>query len=478
MARCRRGAASFTRIVDPSAGFAPQAIGAAFLKQWALHGAEILPRGADSPECPITLERIKSPVLLSDGSLYEEDAILRWLGEHDTAPCTNLPLQNKKVLRLKPLRRVVEHVLFDSGVGDSTGLGALRTAIDAAIVAPVVSWGTSLHYLEGCMERLAAELSVQKGVLIVAEEAASQLRSKMRVHEKQIVSAQRQWRLHRRRRVVISALRLQTAARVFLARRFVVSIHSLHKVAQASIVDDDAVRPNSSTKYPCEGNLPDGNILKDGTLQLLSDLTPDGRNKELFLCRRCGFVAGHHMWYQARNRNGPLQHFRCRRCFTEYYPWKRDSRLCRFNKVLVNVNPANPDELIATPAWWDEDVEEAFINCVKEVLLKIHSGSIEISEVKYNNITKFVSEKILASYCQSTTFEKVAVPAPLKERICELHECKNYAHCDIKPDEVEGFFFKNHMLVTEDQIFKDVDMLCNEIASCFRVSEPFRRRCW
>ena len=191
MARCRRGAASFTRIVDPSAGFPPQAIGAAFLKQWVLHGAEILPRGADPPECPITLERIESPVLLSDGSLYEEDAILRWLREHDTAPCTNLPLQEKIILKLKPLRTVVEHVLFDSSVTHNTGLGALRTAIDAAIVAPVMSWGTSLHYLECCMEQLASELSVLQGVLIVAEEAATRLRSKMRVHEKRIVSAQR-----------------------------------------------------------------------------------------------------------------------------------------------------------------------------------------------------------------------------------------------------------------------------------------------
>ena len=66
-------------------------------------------------------------------------------------------------------------------------------------------------------------------------------------------------------------------------------------------------------------------------------------------------------------------------------------------------------------------------------------------------------------------FEKVAVPGPWKERICNLHDCKNYAHCTIEPDEVEGFFFKKHMEVTEEQIFKDFDVLCNEITSCLNM---------
>ena len=60
----------------------------------------------------------------------------------------------------------------------------------------------------------------------------------------------------------------------------------MRTAAQASDVDDDAVRPNASMKYPCEGNLPDGQILKDETLQFLSDLISDGRNKESFR-RRC-----------------------------------------------------------------------------------------------------------------------------------------------------------------------------------------------
>ena len=218
-----------------------------------------------------------------------------------------------------------------------------------------------------------------------------------------------------------------------------------------------------------ECDLPHGEVLKDGTLQFLSDLTPDGKNKELFLCRRCGFVAGNHVWYQGQNHNGPLHHFRCRFCFAEYYPWKRDNRFCKFNKVLVNENPSNPAEFIVTPAWWEKDAEQAFINRLKEFTLKIQSETFDLSEVKYDNITKFISEKVVAGYAQITMFEKVAVPGPWKERICNLHDCKNYAHCSIEPDEVEGFFFKNHMEVTEEQIFTDFDVLCNEITSCLNM---------
>ena len=74
------------------------------------------------------------------------------------------------------------------------------------------------------------------------------------------------------------------------------------------------------------------------------------RAEELFLCRRCGFVAANHMWHQATDSNGPLHRFRCCYCFTAYHPWKKDRRLCLFNKVLVNVIPMDSNKIIATPA--------------------------------------------------------------------------------------------------------------------------------
>ena len=53
------------------------------------------------------------------------------------------------------------------------------------------------------------------------------------------------------------------------------------------------------------------------------------------------------------------------------------------------------------------------------------------------------------------------VPAP----------CKSYAHCDISPQKIQGFFFKNHMDIKEGEIFKDFEVLCNELASCLNTSD-------
>lgn len=45
-------------------------------------------------ECPITCEPIKSPVMLEDGSIYEWNAIAKWLQKSNTSPLTNVKLSN------------------------------------------------------------------------------------------------------------------------------------------------------------------------------------------------------------------------------------------------------------------------------------------------------------------------------------------------------------------------------------------------
>ena len=45
--------------------------------------------------CPITKELMVNPVLLSDGFLYEKDAITTWLKNNNTSPMTNQKLTNK-----------------------------------------------------------------------------------------------------------------------------------------------------------------------------------------------------------------------------------------------------------------------------------------------------------------------------------------------------------------------------------------------
>ena len=216
-------------------------------------------------------------------------------------------------------------------------------------------------------------------------------------------------------------------------------------------------------------DLPDGEILKDPTLQFLADLTPTSKNKELFLCRRCGLVAPSSLWHQARNQNGMLHHYRCRYCNMQYQPWKKDRRYCKFNKVLVNVDPDDSNKYISTPAWWTETSEHVFVNLLYEFTRKIQVDGAEMNAVTYNDITKLISEKVHASYRQSTVFEQVNVPAPFNDQFATLSSCKGYEHCDTSPQKIEGFFFKSHMDVEEEQIFKDFEILCNELASILKI---------
>jgi hypothetical protein len=50
--------------------------------------------------CPITLEKIKTPVVASDGHIYESTAISRWLETNLTSPITGLVLQSKNLYPL------------------------------------------------------------------------------------------------------------------------------------------------------------------------------------------------------------------------------------------------------------------------------------------------------------------------------------------------------------------------------------------
>ena len=87
------------------------------------------------------------------------------------------------------------------------------------------------------------------------------------------------------------------------------------------------------------------------------------------------------------------------------------------------------------------------------------------------NITKIISEKIHANYRQPSIFKQVAVQFSVMDHFVTLSQCKGYEHCDISPQKIEGFFFRNHMDVEEDEIFKDFEVLCNELASCLKMGD-------
>mmetsp|Transcript_85724 Transcript_85724/g.276666 ORF Transcript_85724/g.276666 Transcript_85724/m.276666 type:complete len:149 (+) Transcript_85724:64-510(+) len=100
---------------DLESKFTPQRIASAFANVWSISDFRLTASydacGAPA-QCPITLEVFEEPVMLEDGSVYEQEAVLDWLKDHDVVPCTNVRVRHKVVLKLAPLKSVVEHLLL------------------------------------------------------------------------------------------------------------------------------------------------------------------------------------------------------------------------------------------------------------------------------------------------------------------------------------------------------------------------------
>ena len=62
----------------------------------------------DAIICPILMTHIKVAGILCSGNIYEYDAIVQWLEEHDTDPLTNLDLPTKFVVKYHHLASVRE----------------------------------------------------------------------------------------------------------------------------------------------------------------------------------------------------------------------------------------------------------------------------------------------------------------------------------------------------------------------------------
>lgn len=57
--------------------------------------------------CPITGTIISNPVTLTDGHVYEKDAIETWLKTHNTSPMTNVKLQSKIMIPIHSLKCII-----------------------------------------------------------------------------------------------------------------------------------------------------------------------------------------------------------------------------------------------------------------------------------------------------------------------------------------------------------------------------------
>ena len=64
--------------------------------------------------CPITTEIMKDPVMLTDGHVYEKQAIQKWLANNDTSPMTKVKVDKSMIIPCFVLRKLIQDFLENS----------------------------------------------------------------------------------------------------------------------------------------------------------------------------------------------------------------------------------------------------------------------------------------------------------------------------------------------------------------------------
>jgi len=129
--------------------------------------------------------------------------------------------------------------------------------------------------------------------------------------------------------------------------------------------------------------------------------------------------------------------------------------------IVVGEEEANQPDLQLVPAWWTQASEKQYINIMKEYAAGVHKGNYQ--SVNYTTI----SQKIVA---MTDPFKKnVPIMTPhlcpdkKKTLVGSIKQCAGYEHCDGEPKMIEGFFFPNHLKVTNDEIFTNWDDLIDQL---------------
>eukprot|EP00746_Dinoflagellata_sp_MGD_P088475 gnl/MRDRNA2_/MRDRNA2_35005_c0_seq1.p1 gnl/MRDRNA2_/MRDRNA2_35005_c0~~gnl/MRDRNA2_/MRDRNA2_35005_c0_seq1.p1 ORF type:complete len:589 (+),score=87.75 gnl/MRDRNA2_/MRDRNA2_35005_c0_seq1:70-1767(+) len=189
-------------VLDVASRFCPKLIGSGCADLWKIHGQTLLP--SSCRECPITLRPIYKPVLLCDGAVFEQNAILQWLQKSDKSPCTNLPLKHKAVLALDPWKETIEHFLRQKDKHEPcTEKALLEQAIRDATM---LNTDPFLHVQQLEVLIQSATLHVEQLQALIATAKAVALQVTKDMPE---INARR----------ATCAIRLQAFARGFLARR-------------------------------------------------------------------------------------------------------------------------------------------------------------------------------------------------------------------------------------------------------------------
>lgn len=232
-------------VVDVAACFPPKVIGNALAKMWVVDQQNLVPSVYISGdlECPITLEQIENPALLCDGTVYEEVAIKRWLQDNNTVPCTNLPLDHRKILRLEPLKAAFEHFLFQNDVVKPCAEQTLKDAI----------WDLKTQNMDPCTYvRKFDILEVHIASATRQIESLQELVTKAQAIVAEMTAGVYALKLNR-------AVRLQAFTRGFLARREAKRRKIAKAAASSEVVHQDSTDVTA--------RLDVGNVWMWGTVQ-------------------------------------------------------------------------------------------------------------------------------------------------------------------------------------------------------------------
>jgi hypothetical protein len=149
---------------------------------WSVVGGRLDPVVDDAGHarvCPITLDTLMDPVMISDGGIYEKASIAQWLQTHRCAPCTNVPLRHKRLLKLESLHVVIQDVLHAEG--NDSDKNILDKAAQEAEMAQVPSQDchANLRTLQAALTTTTLKLVGLQEAVPRAEQAAHELQNRI-----------------------------------------------------------------------------------------------------------------------------------------------------------------------------------------------------------------------------------------------------------------------------------------------------------
>ena len=160
------------RVLDFSISFDPEFIATSLARIWKLEkGKFVRRRDANDhavDNCPISLEPMQDPVLMSDGHIYEKDSILQWLASgNKCSPCTRAELKHKWVLRLQPYIQTTEVLLSSQG---ATAAPAQATSCNDSFSDVKLLAAKCTEAIDGCIaRRRSSSKDLQSAQPLVAE---------------------------------------------------------------------------------------------------------------------------------------------------------------------------------------------------------------------------------------------------------------------------------------------------------------------